>query len=464
MAYAIPGIIFGGIFASIATSFMPLYSKIVEEKGDSSGNKFTSEVINLLILASIVASIIGIVFSDQIVTLFASGFVGETKALTSFFVKVTFTYTLFSSISGIIDAYLQYKGVFLSQIIALYAQNIMIITVIIISAFSTYYYLAFGMLLGTFCRMTFVLFIAKKKKFKYILTLKIEGELKKIATLAIPVFIGSSIQQVSTFVDKTLASGLTEGSVSALNYAMILVVLITGMTTGIFVTVVYPKITKANSLEDYNRLNDIVSRGMTLILMVTIPCTLGAMLYSEQVVQIVYERGAFDLTATSLTAAAFFYYAIGLSFMSINDLLIRTYYSMHDMKLPMIFSAISVIIGIVLNLILIKYMAHRGLALATSIGFMINSIMLLLGLRWKYPQIHVFLPLKKLIKLLFAGVVAVGGSYVFYLWVVLPLSHAIYMRSVQLLLTIIVAGLTYLVILLLIKVDEVKMIKQIVRR
>ena len=123
MAFAIPMIIFGGIFGSVATAYMPLFSRISENEGEKAGSKFTSEVINLLLIVSIFAAIIGIIFSDQIVSLFASGFSGETARLTSFFTKVTFCYILFTSIAGILEEYLQYKGTFLVQIVLGYIQN-----------------------------------------------------------------------------------------------------------------------------------------------------------------------------------------------------------------------------------------------------------------------------------------------------------------------------------------------------
>ena len=464
MSVAMPGILFGAVFSSIATAYMPIYSKINEEQGNEKSSRFTSEVINLFIIFSIFASIVGIIFSDQLVSFFASGFDGETAKLTSFFVKITFSYTLLSSVASILESYLQYKGIFLSQIIAGYAQNIMVVVITIVSAYSSYYYLAYGMLIGTGCRLLYIILTAKKTQLKYSLSLRMKGTAKTIAMLAIPVFIGSSIQQVSTFVDKTLASGLAEGSVSALNYAMLVVQLITGLTTSIFTTIVYPSLAKANSLEDYDRLNSIVSTGTTLILMVSIPFSLGAILYRTQVVQIVFERGAFDANATALTASAFAFYAIGLVSMALNDLLTKVYYSMHDMKLPMIFGGISVITDIVLNLILVRFMAHNGLALSTSIGFITNTILLAAGLRIKYPKIKVIDSNKKVMKVAVSAVLAVGFSYLFYCYIVLPLSNIVAARMVQLGLVVIFALAVYYVLLSLFKIEEVKIIRQLVKR
>ena len=211
MANAIPGILFGGIFSSIATAYMPVFSRIKENVGEKKGDMFTSEIVNLLLIISIVSGIFGIIFSKQIVGVFASGFTGETALLTSIFLKISFMYVIFFSITAIFESYLQYKGIFIPQIAAGFSQNIVIIAVITISAFTSYYFLAIGYLLGNFVRFMIMLIIAKKKGYKYNFRLTYDNTINKILILAVPVFIGSAMNQISTFVDKTLASGLPEG-------------------------------------------------------------------------------------------------------------------------------------------------------------------------------------------------------------------------------------------------------------
>lgn len=465
LAVAIPGILFGGVFIAVGTAYMPVFSKIIEGKGTKEGSEFTSEILNLLLIVSAFAAIMGIVFSDQIVNIFASNnFPAKTAELTSFFVKVTFSYTFFTSTAAVLESYLQYKGVFLSQIVVGYVLNLCLIVVFVISAFTSHYYLVFGYLLGYALRLIILMVIAKKRDFHYTPTLKIDESVKKIAIIAIPVFISSSIQQINVFVDKSLASGLPVGSVAALNYGVVLLSLITGLTITILSTILYPKLNQANSLQDYDRFSEIVGTGLTLVTMLALPFTLGILVYSEQLVQIVYERGTFDAVATAFTASAFFYYGIGLLFLSLNDLLMRAYYSMHDTKLPMIFAGISVIINVTLNLVLVKHMAHNGLALATSIAYMANTVMLLIGMKMKYPHIQVFRSKCKLLKVAIASVVAVGTSYLVYTFVIMPMAHILYMKVLQLGLAVAVAGIVYIVLLIVLKVDEIKLVKGIVRR
>ena len=112
------------------------------------------------------------------------------------------------------------------------------------------------------------------------------------------------MQYINQFVDKTLASRLVEGSISALNYASLLNNVIIDITITILATIIYPKLTQANSLKQYDRFNELVYKGFNVVVIIS-PFSLGAMVYSNQVVQIIYERGAFDITATAMTSSAF---------------------------------------------------------------------------------------------------------------------------------------------------------------
>ncbi len=461
MANAIPNILLGGVFVAIATAYTPTFSTIREQRGGDAANGFTSQVINLLFLLSLVSMGLGIVFSDQITAIFASGFSGETANLTSYFIKITFSFLLFTSIAGLLDAYMQYKGFFLKPIIAGYFQNIGIITIILISSITSHYYLAFGTLIGSAFRLLYIAWNAKKAGYYYQFNFSLGEPIRKIMVMAIPVFIGSYILQINSFVDKTLASGLPEGSISALNYGMILITLITGLTVTLLVTLIYPKITKAFTLEDWDGFNRIVEKGTSIIAIITIPFSLGILAFSDEVVQIVYERGAFDPSATNLTSGAFFFYGIGLVFFAFNDLLAKVFYSMRNTRVPIVCSGISVIINIVLNLLLIDSMAHRGLALATSIAALVNTILLYTWMKKMYPKVRVMGSKNKLLKIIVAAAVSVLTAY----FINYALTSTIWMpRMGYLFIAVGSAGIIYLGTLKLFCMEEMDLIVNLIKR
>lgn len=462
MSQALPGILFAGLFASIATAYMPLLSEKIEREGEDSGDILTSQIIRILVVFSVGVSIFGIVFSDGLVLIFAPGFVGETAELTSFFLKVTFSYVIFSGITGILDNFLQYKSAFIPQIIVGYAQNIILITVIIISAYTTYYFLAFGMLIAYIVRFIITALLAKSRGFRFTLSGKdLKGTIKKIAVLGIPVFIGSSMQQINIFVDKSLASGLPEGSMAALNYAGILNGLIMSLSITILTTIIYPRLTRASAQEQLLHFSQIMQKGLVLVIMIALPFSLGAIVYSGDLVQIVFERGAFDDNATVLTAGAYLFYSVGLVFMAVNDLMFRGYYALHDMKTPMIYAGVGVVVNITLNLILIGSMAHEGLALATSMAAMVNSILLITGFKRKGKDLNFLESPKKYGKIIFAAFASVGISKVLHILLVMNIWMP---RMLYLGIAVFVAVGLYWVLLKALKIEEIDLIKGVFKR
>ncbi len=464
MAIAIPTMIFGGILGAVSVAYMPIFSKTIEEEGVIKGNEFTSSVLKILAITALISAIIGFILSDQIVAIFASGFKGETAELTSFFLKTTFFYLIFMVTADVLEAFLRYKGVFLPQVAFGLIQNIILISTIIISALTSYHYLVFGYLILYVIRLAIMAAIARKNSFIYTSSHNVSSAVTRIMVLSLPVFIGNSMSQINAFVDKMLASGLPEGSVSALNFGNLLVSMIMGLTITIMTTIIYPKLTQASAQGDSERLGNIISVGMTLIVIIAVPCTLGAMVYSKQIVQIAYERGAFSTLATSMTASAFFYYTIGLLFMSLNTLFAQVYYAKHNMKTPVIFGAIGVIINIVFNLILVKSMAHSGLALATSISAIAGTTMLIAGFRMKYPEIIILKSKLKIAKIIISAIIAVGTSYMVYLQIAMPMDHVLAARLVQFAAAVIVACVVYTGALMVFKVEELKLIKQMINR
>lgn len=461
MAVAIPSILFGGIFAAIATAYMPTLSTVQESEGKLKANIFTSQIINVIFILSIIVSVIGFVFSNQIVAIFASGFTGKTAALTSFYIKISFTYIIFTSLSSIFDAYMQYEGSYLKPIISGYFYNLAIILFVVISSLTSHYLLAFGILVGAFLRLIFIGISAINKGFHYSFDFSINESVRKILNLAMPVFIGSYILQINSFVDKTLASNLPVGSVSALNYGMILITLITGLTVSILVTLVYPKLTKANTNENLELFNEIVEKGLGITAIITIPFTFGIIAFNSEVVQIVYERGAFDSDATIMTSGAFLFYGLGLSFFATNELLTKIFYSMRNTKAPIVCSGISVIINIVLNLILINYLGHRGLALATSIAAISNTVLLLRWIHRTYPHIRINRSKRKLLKIALAAFISV---LIAYLVNILLVSNIWMPRMVYLFIDMSFAGVVYLLLLMLFKIEEIQYVWHLLKK
>ena len=145
-----------------------------------------------------------------------------------------------------------------------------------------------------------------------------------------------------------------------------------------------------------------------------IPATVGLIVLAKPIVEIAFQRGGFDATATIMTSQALIFYSLGLVAMALRLLITRVYYSLQDTKTPMINGAMSVGLNIVLNLILVKFMAHAGLAFATSIATTIATLLMFYGLKKKIGSLGAKSYIFTFIKSGLASVVMGGVAYFTY--------------------------------------------------
>ncbi len=461
MATMIPGTLLAAVMSAVGTAFLPAFSVKKEQEGEDSANAFTNQVVNLLFLIVGVVVLLGLLFPGVFVKFFAPGFSAETAALTKFYLRITF-FIAFGNIGiCIFERYLQYKGRFLIQIILGYIQNVAIIVFIVVAALTSHYYIVLGFLIGYLARGFGLMLIAGRSGYRYKLDLKFSAAAKEVAVLALPVFIGGSVSEINMVIDKMLASTLPDGSVSALKYGDTLVGVLITFAITILTAIVYPKLTQAFAVSDYERISYLSERGINLLAIVTVPFTMGAMLYSYPLIRSIYERGAFGSGESQLVATAFFYYVMSLAFYAVSQLITNVFYSMHDMKTAVYCSIAAVAVNIILNLILIRLMGVGGLALATSVSRALNALLLYHVFHRKYPQINLLRSKKRILQIIAFSAVSVGASYGAYAAVA---AAGVPSLIVRLAAAVALAVVVYIILLAAFRFEEIGLLKDLIKR
>lgn len=461
MSENIPNYLLAAIVSAVAAAYMPVFSRKYELEGPDEAHRFTSSLINLLVLVSSVIILFGEIFAADIVGFFAPGYSAEGQALTTVFLRMMFFVALLGIFISILGSYLQYRECFLPQIIFGYVQSLSIIAVIIISVHTTYYILPLGLITGYLLRSFFSMRLAYKLGYRHTRELSFGPDIREIAVMALPVFIGGYVNQINLFIDKMLASNLAEGSVSALNYGNLVVNVIMEVTVSIIATIAYPKFNQAVALHQYDRLGETSESAINLAAIITIPFTLGAMVYSEDAIQVLFERGAFDPAATALTGVAFRFYALTLFFAGTSRIITYIFYSMKDTKSALYCSVISVSTNIALNLLLVKKLGVAGLALATSIASIVNCLLLFFVFRRRNSDIRLLRSKRKLLLMVVFSAAAIGVSYAFYVYLAPVITVA---RMIRLGMAVIVAAAVYLALLGAARFEELELLKGLIRR
>lgn len=461
MASQIPGTLLASVMTACGTAYMPIFSEKYEKEGEDSANLFTSRIINFLLIVNLAAIILGMIFASPLVNFFAPGYSIEAKTLTVYYLRVAFWLLIGNLFISILDPFLQYKGSFLIQIAIGLLQSTSAIATIVIGAYTSHYFLIWGVVFGYTIRGILLIIEAKKNNFRFTADFHLNIAVKETLALALPVFIGGGVNQINTFIDRMIASGLGSGSVSALNYGNLIIGVICALSTTVIITIIFPKLNNAFALKQYDRIGSLTESAINLFALICIPFTFGAMAFASPVIQVVYERGAFSADATGLTATTFFYYSIGIMFISLNGLLTKVYFSMHETKTTVFCSVIAVVVNICLNVLLSRIMGIGGLALATSVAQFVNAMLLYYTFKHKYPEVTLLKSKRKLIKIALFSFIAVAISYAFYYFI----GNIIWMpRMVLLGLSVLIAGIVYLAMLYLAKFEELNLIKDLVKR
>ena len=302
--------------------------------------------------------------------------------------------------------------------------------------------------------------IKNKIKYKFVIDLNDAG-VKKIFKLLLPVMLGLAITQINVVVDRAIASTLIDGSISALYYANRLVQFPLG-AFGIAISIaIFPTLSKYAAKNNIAELKKSFLFGLRMLIFITVPSAVGLMVLKGPLIRLIYEHGIFSGIATTMTANALLYYSIGLFAYASIRLITMAFYALKDTKTPVKIGICIVFLNITLDLILVRYLAHSGLALATSLAAIINMIILLIFLQKKIGNVISRAQTLFLLRIIIASLI-MGMSCILvsnYLENILELSNKIN-QIIQVTISILCGGIIYLVSSYLLGIQEIRSLKQ----
>lgn len=415
VSQAIPSTIFEFVGAGISTCFIPIYFKILNIKNKKEADKFTNKLTTLILTFStlIIAIVLG--FAPLIVKIFASGFFGETLSLAVSFTRICILSLYFSTFVFIYGAYLQANNRFIQNSFSAVILSIVILCSIILGAKINIWLMSIGSCLAVGTRLFFIIPAAHEVGLKTRLNFHWKDEyVKEFFVLMIPVIFGASINEINTLIDRTVASQIAVGGISSLVYANSLLQLAAGGIVQPFSTVVYPQITDAIHQGKVDEAKELLLRMINILMLLLVPITFGIYGYSQPVVSLLFARGAFDEMAIKMTSEAFTFYGIGLCFIGIREMLSRFYYACEDTKTPVINSSIGLIINIILNIYISRYIGLKGLALATSISAIVTTVLLWMRIK-KFSKVNGFhMDVIELLKMIICAVLMIVTSLILF--------------------------------------------------
>jgi putative peptidoglycan lipid II flippase len=390
VAYNIPNLLrrlFGE--GALSTAFVPIYNRIGIKQDRDAQIEFALNVLSILTIFLFILTVLGILFAPQIVALLYPGLADKTAVVAVKLTRVIFPYLFFIGLSSTFIAILNSHDYFFMTGLSSALLNVgMILTVIIpywiwrLPAERLIFYAGWGVVVGGILQTIINFPYLRKVGYRLTLLIRFGSEaLKTMWQRFVPAMIGIGIREINLIADALMASFLPIGSITALGYGNRLMQLPLGIFAISAGTAVLPTFSRLVSSKNYVELSKSVRFTSLSLAYVMLPITALILALSEDFIRILFAYGAFDSMAVKMSAQALSFYSLGLLFYSMNQVITPLFYAQGDTRTPVKLAAAMVVLNISLNLILMQFIQHRGLALSTSITAFVNFIILVILIR-----------------------------------------------------------------------------------
>lgn len=389
IAFRIPNFL-RKIFAEGAFSqaFIPVLTEVKVQKSHEELRELIKRVSGTLGLILVIVSLVSVIGSQGWAFIFAPSYLDQPEKfqLLNHLLKIMFPYIFFIALTGL---YSSVQNVFNRYAVPAITPLILSICMGWAAVYLTPYFpnapieaVAYGVLLAGLLQLLVQLpFIWNLKLLARPKWAWHDSHVKRIVKMMAPALFGVSVAQIGMLVDSMYATFLPTGSVSWLYYADRLMQFPLGVFGVALATVVMPHLSKQVSSRDIGEFKRSIDWSLKLIFLIALPCAVGLATLSGPILVTLFEYGKFNYQDMLMTKETLWAFSIGLFFFIMVKIAVSAFYSRQDMKTPMKVGILAVITNIVLNTILIFPLKHVGLALATSIAAMVNTLTLLAILR-----------------------------------------------------------------------------------
>lgn len=371
--------VIGGV---ISASFIPIFTSLKEEKGKEVAEKFASRFIMMIVTVAVVISLLGIIFSDNLVALLAPGFTGEKHNLTATLSAIMFPMIIFTGLAfsfvGLLQSYGEYN---IPSVISLVSNVVIIAYFPLFADKFGIKGLAYTMLVAWSLQVIIQIPSLIKFRFRFRPDFRFnDAGIKAALALAGPMLICTWVQPLYSVINSRLASAIS-GAPTVLELANRLYVVMTGVFSFVVTNLIFPKAAKANAENNDEEAKSLIVVSLKSMVFILLPLTLGIIVLASPITSIIYEHNKFDSHSVIKVANALRCYSVGMVALGINEVLSKYFFSMKNSRTPMRNSIISIAVNIALAYLLFGAIKTSGLALAAAGGSICNAFLNAVSLR-----------------------------------------------------------------------------------
>lgn len=394
---------------AMQTAFVPNFVKAQEKNEDPL--RFLNVIFTIFLTASVILALLGILFSKEIVLVTAYGFrsIPEKFIKTVEVTRITFPYLVLVSMAALFQAALNSRKEFFQPALSPALFDLGIIVLIIVSYFflpkeSYVIVLGYSVIFGGLLQLLYLFQRLKAHNLHPEITTTIKHPyLKDFGKLLIPVFISVGFSKITPFVNTLIATFLREGSVSYLTYAYRIMQVPVGLFAVGLQTVSMPSFSQIAARNQ--EIRDALWKSVFYAVFLTLPSSIFIMFYSEEIVTLLFQRGAFSAMDSINTAQALVLYTPHVVAIGLSKVLLNYYFSRGEIKIPNYSVLMGGLVNLTIALTLPRILDFPSLALAVSGGTLIQTLFLTFMVSKENPILPPYLG--KILKVMVSSVISV---------------------------------------------------------
>lgn len=382
-AFVIPMALLMIIPGAIQSVFIPALKgvRLLHEEED---RHLFEKVFTFVLAGGFLVTLAGFILSEVFVSLLVPGFEGVKKELTVDILRWMTPSILFIGLIGVFSSVLHVHNQFFYPSMGTVVNSlIVILSIFLLVPFMGVEGLALGTTLGFVGYAAIMLPSLWKKKYQF----RLRGgwlsdmEMRGMGERVIPIFIGSVISQMTILFERSLASGLGDAKVASLALAYSVMQLPMAVFVGAFTVPLFPLLSDYAKQKKWSEMKQLLEKVISYLVLVLLPVMAGFIMLSEDVIRILYERGAFGNNDTMLTAWALMFYSTAILGLAMRDTLTRAYYALENTRTPVLIGVLGILLYLGLSLAFIPVFDHGGIALAMGIAAYLSNLLLIFFLQ-----------------------------------------------------------------------------------
>ena len=375
---------------ALGSAFIPTFAGHLAKEDHAGAWRLASAVANLvLIVLTVVAGLMAVFAPALVRTVIAHGFDPPQQALTTSLLRLMLVSSVIFGVSGIVMGALNAHQHFLLPALASSVYNLSIIGgALLLGPRLGVRGMAVGVVAGAVLHLLIQVPGLLCYGARYTPTLGLNNpSVREVGRLMAPRILGTAITQLNFVVNNSLASGLGEGAVSAINYAWLLMLLPQGVFAQAVGTAAFPTFAAQAARGERAEMRSTLAATLRAVFSLCLPATVGLLVLGRPLVALLFERGAFEAASTEAVAWALAFYALGLVGHAGLEIIARAFYALHDTFTPVWVGGLAMGINVALSLTLpgvfgpVGWPPYAGLALANSVAVLLELVGLLVLIR-----------------------------------------------------------------------------------